>query len=197
MIDPKYAYDLTSCNGYPSVIQPNFFTLQECQSIIDIGLGYPAIESYIGDEKSIDSAIRKNRVVFFESKQDAVQWIFQKTAQGILSINHQFWQFDLSCIETLQFTIYDRVADFYTAHMDMAHGKTPQRKLSFSVQLSDPASYVGGDLEFHSVGDRFYPASRDQGTMTLFPSYMIHRVTPITHGTRYSLVGWIVGPPFK
>jgi PKHD-type hydroxylase len=69
--------------------------------------------------------------------------------------------------------------------------------LSISVQLSDPSEYEGGDLQFSLYGDRTVIAEKEQGTMVIFPSYMRHRVTPVTRGTRRSLVTWITGPPFR
>lgn len=197
MIDRKYSWDLRTANTYPSAHQLAFFSTAECQQIIELGLSKTPIESYIGQEQQVDNAIRKNRVVFLDPHDVQVQWIFERLAQGIKSINQQFWQFDLNMIETLQFTRYDRPEDFYAAHMDMSHGQTEQRKLGFSVQLSDPNSYTGSDLEFHGVGMQFYPSVRDQGALVIFPSYMVHQVTPIASGARYSLVGWVVGPPYR
>jgi len=70
------------------------------------------------------------------------------------------------------------------------------RKLSLSVQLSDPAQYEGCDLEFHG-GNRTETAPRDRGAVIAFPSYVLHRVTPCTKGTRKALVAWTTGPQFK
>ena len=66
------------------------------------------------------------------------------------------------------------------------------RKISISVLLNDPAEYEGGDLEI-STGTTNRLAARNKGAVILFPSYALHRVLPITKGTRYSLVAWIVG----
>lgn len=197
MINRQYSWDLRKANTFPSAHQLNFFTDEECEQIIQLGTARTPVESYVGLDNSVDISIRKNQVAFFENKDADVQWIFKKIADGVISINDQFWDFDLTMIETLQFTIYSRPQDFYTAHMDMAHGQTEQRKLGFSIQLSDPDTYIGSNLEFHSVGMKFYPVVRDRGAMILFPSYMIHQVTPIESGTRYSLVGWVVGPPYR
>ena len=72
------------------------------------------------------------------------------------------------------------------------------RKVSFSVQLSNPSDYEGGDLRFyrHST-TKFMEAPKDKGTLILFPSWTIHEVTPVTAGTRYSLVSWVNGPRWK
>lgn len=197
MINRQYSWDLRIANTYPSAHQLEFFSKQECERIIELGLAKTPIESYVGQEQQVDASVRKNRVIFLEPMDPKLHWIFDKIAQGIKSINQQFWQFDLTILETLQFTRYDRPEDFYAAHMDMSHGQTEQRKLGFSVQLSDPDTYTGSDLEFHGVGMQFYASVRDQGAIVIFPSYMVHQVTPITSGARYSLVGWVVGPPYR
>lgn len=84
--------------------------------------------------------------------------------------------------------------DHYTWHTDSIEGDSV-RKLSFTIQLTDPTEYDGGDLEFMpAVTDK---KIREQGTMTIFPSYMVHRVSPVTQGVRYTIVGWIYGPDFR
>jgi PKHD-type hydroxylase len=73
---------------------------------------------------------------------------------------------------------------------------SPVRKLSMSIQLSDPKDYKGSQLQFwETQKDKNFPNS--QGTAIIFPSYMLHRVTPLLSGTRYSLVTWVGGPNFK
>ena len=74
-----------------------------------------------------------------------------------------------------------------------------QRKLSLTVNLSDPTEYYGGDVEFLGMmgGVVNNPDLRKRGTVIAFPSFVKHRVTKITGGERFSLVVWIVGEPFK
>jgi predicted 2-oxoglutarate/Fe(II)-dependent dioxygenase YbiX len=69
----------------------------------------------------------------------------------------------------------------------------PTRKLSFTVQLSDPDSYTGGDLEFLNADGA---VARRQGDIVIFPAFMVHRVSPVVLGTRHSLVGWVHGHTF-
>ena len=71
-----------------------------------------------------------------------------------------------------------------------------RRKLSLSVQLTDPERYGGCDLEFQA-GNRIETAPRDRGAVIAFPSYVLHRVTPCGKGTRKALVAWTTGPQFR
>ena len=83
----------------------------------------------------------------------------------------------------------------FTWHIDRNMG-IATRKLSLSLQLSAPEDYEGGDLELWFGGEPV-KANRERGMITFFPSYVMHRVTPVTKGVRYSLVCWVSGPPFK
>ena len=66
------------------------------------------------------------------------------------------------------------------------------RKLSMTIILND--EFEGG--EFELLGHQKPVEENGMGTVIIFPSYMVHRVRPITSGTRYSLVAWICGEPF-
>ena len=88
----------------------------------------------------------------------------------------------------------------YTDNANMI-GKV--RKLSITINLNKPDEYDGGNLKFdfgpHAAGKRFHEVEeiRPQGSIIVFPSYVYHQVTPVTRGTRYSLVLWSLGQPFK
>ena len=79
------------------------------------------------------------------------------------------------------------------------------RKLSFTVQLSAPEDYVGGTLELAmysqayggSQFSSYVDQTRQRGALIAFPSFHLHRVTEVARGTRYALVGWLHGPPFR
>ena len=77
------------------------------------------------------------------------------------------------------------------------------RKISMTLNLTDPTSYEGGNLKFdlgpHVEGDRLkvLDDSRLQGSLIVFPSFTYHCVTPVTSGTRYSLVLWLLGKPWQ
>tara|TARA_Y100000114_G_C11733902_1_gene315099 strand:+ start:174 stop:944 length:771 start_codon:yes stop_codon:yes gene_type:complete len=77
------------------------------------------------------------------------------------------------------------------------------RKLSMTINLNKPGEYEGGNLKFdygpHATGKRYHECVeiRPQGSVIIFPSYIYHQVTPVTKGTRYSLVLWTLGKPFR
>jgi PKHD-type hydroxylase len=99
--------------------------------------------------------------------------------------------------QNIQFTKYEK-GDFYKWHVDVGPtADTCTRKISLSVQLSDDKLYKGGDLQFGNLDEEVLTASREKGSVTLFPSIIRHRVSPIETGTRYSLVVWATGAPFQ
>ena len=84
------------------------------------------------------------------------------------------------------------------AHIDFLNEKTELvRKLSFTLQLSDPDEYEGGNVQLLNDGGKKYIAPRQRGTIVLFDSRTPHRVLKVTKGTRRSIVGWVVGPRWK
>ena len=111
-------------------------------------------------------------------------------------LNDKFFKFDLfGAMEGLQFTSYKGPGGKYGKHVDRNHGGII-RKLSLTVQLSDPKKYEGGDLCLYD-SDKPSLGSKKQGGVVVFPSFVQHEVRPVTKGQRYSLVAWITGKPFK
>ena len=110
----------------------------------------------------------------------------------LLATNAKYWRFDISATQALQVVRYP-VGGRYNWHVDLSEAiPYHTRKLSLTVQLSRSDSYEGGGLELY-FGAAPLTASRQQGTATLFPSYALHRVAPVTAGERWALVTWAVG----
>jgi PKHD-type hydroxylase len=172
------------------------FTKEECSTIIGYGLSLSPADAIIGVDAVVDNAIRKSKTAFFDHTDTGAEWIHKRCASVVNNINEKFFNFDLKYIETLQFTCYIESGSKYDPHIDTMYKSFGTRKLSFSILLNDPAEFEGGDLQLFT-GPTPIIAKRQQGTAILFPSYTLHAVTPITKGTRYSLVGWVVGPRFK
>ncbi|MGF1543426.1 MAG: 2OG-Fe(II) oxygenase [Parvularculaceae bacterium] len=135
--------------------------------------------------------------VAWASRDDGFEWLYERLATLARGVNAQFFGFDIDGIESAaQIARYDaETAGTYDWHTDFGIG-SPRRKLSISVQLTDGADYDGGDLEF-DVSSEATKAGRERGIVVAFPSFVRHRVAPVTRGTRYSLVAWISGPRWR
>ena len=83
----------------------------------------------------------------------------------------------------------------YDWHIDVGKA-VPNRKLSFTIQLSKPEDYEGGDLEFLGTEVKSNDF-RQQGTCVIFPSFLAHKISKVKSGTRMSIVGWVHGPTYE
>jgi PKHD-type hydroxylase len=111
--------------------------------------------------------------------------------------NKEMWQFDIpSILDVVQYTQYYENGGHYDWHTDTGPHPFNTRKISITVQLSDPNEYEGGDLEL-KLGNQTSKMPKEKGCAVLFPSYILHRVTPVTKGIRKSLVLWVGGSVFK
>jgi PKHD-type hydroxylase len=171
------------------------FTPEECQKIIEYGNNKELLQGAVGGETT-DFSIRKNKIAWIESDKESY-FLYQKFSEIILEANEKFFNFNLwGFAEPLQFTKYDSNDEYYGLHMDKGL-KSIIRKLSISVQLSKPEDYEGGDLVINLGKNNQTIIKKTQGTVAIFPSYILHEVKPVTKGTRYSLVGWVTGEQFK
>jgi PKHD-type hydroxylase len=144
---------------------------------------------------------RKSKIHFFGYSQET-KWLFEKINKVIETVNEEYYNFDLNGYDSIQYSEYRAEDDGrYDFHIDFIHDSIPQteydymtRKLSFSLMLND--DYEGGDFEF-LVSEEPIRHILKKGDMLLFPSFFMHRVTPVTEGTRKSLVSWVTGPKFR
>ena len=183
--------------GGPLVVWPDAFSAQELDRIVALGDGLARDAAGLFVEDGDTARKRVTQVAWIERVADS-QWLYRRLEEIVQRLNVQFYKYALTGLqERLQYTVYEQAeGGHYDWHVD--HGaSTPQpRKLSLSLQLTDPAQYVGCDLEM-SYGDGATPAPRERGTLIAFPSYVLHRVSPIASGTRKSLVIWVSGPDFR
>ena len=115
-----------------------------------------------------------------------------------VQLNKDAFNFDLTGFhEHFQYTIYDSKngEQHYDWHIDIGTGTELPRKLSLIVLLSDPKDYKGADLQINT--GNITTLEPKFGRVYAFPSYILHRVTPIESGIRKSLVSWISGPDFR
>ena len=170
---------------------PGFFSAEECHRIGILADVEKQHEGHIG--KGVNATIRESRVSYV-NPSDASRWVFDKLEQILLEMNSNY-KFELSGFyEGFQVAEYSAPGGHYSWHNDIGTGQFSTRKLSMSVQLSDAGDYEGGDLQF---ADSTAPAPREIGSLIVFPSYLAHRVHPVTAGIRKSLVSWVSGPAFR
>jgi PKHD-type hydroxylase len=143
-----------------------------------------------------------------EGRESIIKWIpLQPQSYGLYNIlkeyittsNSQLWNFNISFSDDqIQYTEYSsNNKGKYDWHIDGFGGTS--RKLSLVIQLSDPSEYEGGDLQirdYYNEG-QIITIPKQIGLVIVFPSYLWHRVTPVTKGIRKSLVWWVGGEPFK
>jgi PKHD-type hydroxylase len=175
---------------------PDVFTKQECRSIVNTFSSKCLAHATM--LKGKNKEIRTSDVYFIEPTPEN-DWIYKRIMGIIHKLNYEKYCFfiDQEHLQLLQFTRY-KEGEYYKWHTDT--GSSPDtccRKLSVSVQLSPETAYEGGDLQFGLLDEEAGTVSKQQGSLIIFPSIIRHRVTPVTRGVRYSLVGWAVGPPFK
>lgn len=146
---------------------------------------------------TINPEIRRSELNWVNHNQET-SWIFERLAHVVSSLNSQFFRFDLTGFgEPIQLTNYNSSEHgMYGWHVDFG-SNGPSRKLSLVMQLSDPSDYEGGNLELKPHGNDTIKIKKQRGLIAVFPSWTLHQVTPVTQGSRQSLVSWITGPAFK
>lgn len=172
------------------------FTAEELKTIEEMTADLEFQKAATGqDNTSKISEYRKSSVKWCP-QIDSWEWVYTKLHDMIVEANNAMWKFDLSTMrEQIQYTEYYEGGGHYDWHMDCGTGIQNQRKVSVTVQLSHPDEYEGGDLEFN-LGNHMV-APRAQGAAVIFPSFYLHRVTPVTKGTRKSFVLWVGGEPYR
>ena len=177
------------------------FTNEELQKIIDYceSEGTHRGTIFSGNQEETERVRKSN--VKFHSRNDSTAWIFDRLNFIIQATNERFYNFDLNGYESFQYTTYnaDEQGE-YNWHMDMCLNHMPDnmyetRKLSMTLQLND--EYEGGEFQINN-GDEAGAVTPEmkKGRALFFPSFMCHRVKPVTKGIRRSLVVWVVGPKF-
>jgi PKHD-type hydroxylase len=175
------------------------FTAQELDRIVDIGLNSQVHEGLVAD--GANNSSRRTCTLSWLFPTPDTQWIFQRVSDCLLDINDKFYKFVIDQYEPLQFTNYneDR-AEFYAPHIDTVYGikcQMTSRKLSLTLQLTDPNDYEGGDLLMYDGRENPTPVPKHRGALIVFPSFLMHEVTPVRSGRRNSLVTWAHGPLFR
>ncbi len=171
----------------------DFLSKEECQKIINIAKNKGFTKGKV-KEKDLSNE-RKSKVSWLYPSDD-MDWLYRRVTDVVINLNERFFQFDLFGLnEGFQFTNYVAPSGKYGKHVDRCLG-FPVRKLSMSIQLTDPKEYEGGELCLYQE-EKGFTMDKRQGTLILFPSFILHEVKPVTKGERNSLVTWVTGKQFK
>jgi PKHD-type hydroxylase len=173
---------------------PLMFKNEELNDIVKLGLSEELVTGAIAQGKQ-DNAIRdcRRRNIW----PHEAPWLMRRLQDVVSYSNANNFGFNLDGFaEGLQFTEYNAPHGKYEYHIDQIIGGIV-RKLTVVVQLSNPEDYEGGDLQLQLGHAEPFTFPRDRGMVIMFPSFYLHRVTPVTRGTRYSLVGWVTGKQFE
>jgi len=170
----------------------NAFSKEECQTIINIAKDKGLIK---GTTKG-KSDVRDSKISWLYPI-DGMDWVFRRVTDIVLNLNERFFKFDLFGLnEGFQFTNYEAPSGKYGKHVDRS-ANIAVRKLSISIQLTNPEEYEGGELKLYDGDEEGTVMDKAQGTLVIFPSYVLHEVMPVTKGERNSLVTWVTGKQFK
>ena len=198
---------------FKGVLTPRF-----CNEVLEYGKTHKKETALIGNLKK--DTVTKKQIKDLKKKRDSEivwlddPWIYREIQPYIQEANKAAkWNFDWNYSEACQFTKYSS-GQYYDWHCDSWHstykdsdqGKNGKiRKLSVTCSLSDTSEYEGGELEFNfNLPDkrkkdiiRNCSEISPRGSIVVFPSFVWHRVCPVKRGTRYSLVVWNLGYPFR
>jgi PKHD-type hydroxylase len=148
---------------------------------------------------SVDDKIRSTKIGWYYPDQNNVD-IWRKIESVVAEINKQFFKYNLTGFyEPAQLGFYSASSsDHYSWHTDSdVSTEGIPRKLTMILMLDDPQSFEGGELEVKLTSDDPIKLEQKRGRAWFFPSFVLHRVTPVTKGTRRSMVIWVGGPEFK
>ena len=195
--EPKFEnsswnFELDQVNLY--AFWNNAFSKEECQTIINIAKDKGLVKgTTFNDDKTKD--VRDSKISWLYPV-DGMDWVFRRVTDITLNLNERFFKFDLFGLnEGFQFTNYESPSGKYGKHVDRGMNMGV-RKLSISIQLTNPEEYEGGELKLYD-GEEETIMDKTQGTLIIFPSYVLHEVMPVTKGERNSLVTWVTGKQFK
>lgn len=193
-------------NGiFSHISSHNFFSSEDIKNIIaECSIKNLQTASIINNGPEVDTNTRIAKVSF-HNPTEYNSWIFNKINSAIDSINNQFFNFDLYGFNAFQYSEYHgEELGKYDFHLDLVVNDEScknhlTRKLSLVILLSEPGvDFEGGEFQINLSSEKNVKTlGMKKGSLIAFPSFFIHRVTPVTKGIRRSIAVWVEGPKFK
>lgn len=169
------------------------FSFEEVNEILELTKNYEFQQGTIISGNTGD--IRSSSIKWL-APDEKTSWIYDRL-MGCIKEANNVWKFNLnSILDDIQYTEYRGGGGHYDWHIDIGPGPISHRKVSVIVQLSNDSEYTGGVLEISS-GSNTQKVSTKKGAVIVFPSFLQHRVTPVSSGLRKSLVLWAGGEHYK
>lgn len=145
------------------------------------------------DNSTAPSNLRKTSIAWAQRNH----WLEGIMLNNALYANKETgWGMDFgNYVEQVQLAKYE-TGHFYDWHQDTFFlvDNPTCRKVTAVVLLNDTSEFTGGDFELQNCPG---PIVLQKGSIIVFPSYLQHRATAVTSGTRYSAALWMHGPNFK
>ena len=179
------------------IYKENFLSDKECDGLVEsLDTEELTDATVVGDYDNhpVNKNVRKVLNIDFHDEN-----LFKRLNGAIQVANTQYFNYKIDSIDTLRFLKYG-IGGTYNWHTDYGRNQCSMRKLTAIIQLSEETDYEGGDFEFgitNTEGTGLITGNRTKGCLLVFPSFLSHRVTPITKGTRYSIITWMEGNTFK
>lgn len=180
------------------------FTPEECQKILDDSASLPSQRANMGVNGEVkQEQYRRSDIKFIQKSDERFTWLYDRLWKMLIEVNDQWFNFQVSKVDYIQLAEYsDKDQGEYKKHHDvfwMNGDPKYHRKLTCVVQLTDPSTYEGGELELYNLAQNSPDVQdlRMQGTTIFFPSFIEHAALPVTKGTRHSLAVWFDGPKWR
>ena len=188
--------DPRAAGGWQPVYEPalvdNLLTTGMCEAAVATAerLGFESSPVFAGDEPAENPDYRRSETAWLTP--DHAPELYQAITRALKDANDRWYRFSIYGMDQIQIIRYEP-GGFFVEHTDIAHAHAAHRKISLLVQLSESDDYAGGDVVL--AGRIKLPKAR--GSACVFPSWVQHRVDPITSGVRYSLAAWAKGAWFN
>lgn len=185
-------YDTAYWDNFLSDEQLAYLNRLADEASVDAGIG-------LNEEHAINPCVRSSRIAWLPRTVETDS-VWDNVAHAVSRVNATYFQYKLDgFFEPGQITRYSAdMAGHYDWHRDSDLRQTGVlRKLSCAILLNDPSEFTGGSFLVKAESDTPVEMEQRRGRMWCFPSWMLHKVSQVTAGSRKSLIFWVGGPPFR
>lgn len=176
-------------------VWPELLSSDMCDEIVECAKKIELFESKVSRNNEYNPNHRRSNICFIPKNNEDFSEIYPYINKLMHDANAECFGINLIRMQNIQFSEYSSDNEgHFDYHMDtfFDKGSLYQRKLTLCLQLTDPNDYEGGNFEFSNLHFN-QDELRKKGTILVFPSFLFHRVTPVTKGVRHSLVTWYEG----